>query len=349
MLNKLPQKPLLVLIMVLIIFSGVLAMKGFVSDPEKSDQNMIATLDRDLFINQQTKKTVESPDLALVQKNSLSGVSCPQIFSSKVLGGMIGTEEEEQRKGITEYVVQSGDSLGSIADNFNISLNTLLWANDIGSKSVIIPGQKLIILPVSGAIHYVQEGNTLGEIAEDYEVKVSEIIAFNELLEEGDIYLGDSIIIPGGIKPAPQAVAVSSPAGVSSIPLASGLFIPPVPIPYIITQGLHWRNAIDFAHEGGSCGKPVYAVAGGEVLRVKYGYNYKAGNYVRLLHPNGILTQYGHLQTILVNPGEKISQGEIIGLIGCTGYTIPKGSAGCHLHFEVLSVDGNPPLNPFVF
>lgn len=332
------------LLVAAIIISALVAFSGsyFL---EKEEQPAIASnlTESNLFINQKGISKIENPEIAFVQKNSLAGISCSQIFSTKVLGGLIEGGEVEQRNKIEEYVVQPGDSLGSIADKFDISLSTLLWANDLSSKSVIQPGQKLVVLPVSGVIHHVKKGDTLGEIAETYEAETSKIIAFNDLSEEGEIFIGDILVIPGGERPSYLAYQPSA----AKIPVASSYFIVPVASPYRITQWLHWYNAIDFANEGGSCGKPVFAAAGGEVLKVKYGYNGGAGNYVRILHPNGLITHYGHLQSSLVKVGENVSQGDIVGLIGCTGHTIPAGNAGCHLHFALYSSTGNPPLNPF--
>ena len=45
---------------------------------------------------------------------------------------------------------KTGDTLSSVAEKFGISIETILWANDLNKNSVLKPGQKLIILPVSG-------------------------------------------------------------------------------------------------------------------------------------------------------------------------------------------------------
>lgn len=336
---------LLTLIVFLIILTGTLGVFGF-KLANQNEEICLASSNQKLFVDKQIKTGIESPELTLIQKNSLAGISSPQIFSSKVLGALTGEEViTEEEKEITEYVVKKGDSLGGIAANFDISLNTLLWANELNKNSVISPGQKLVILPVSGIIHHVGNMDTLSQIAETYGAKTSEIIAFNNLSEEGKIFIADILIIPGGVKPA-RPVS-SGLASYNQIPVASSYFIAPISSPYKITQGLHWYNAIDFANTGGSCGKPILAAAGGEVLKIKYGYNGGAGDYIRIIHPNGLITHYGHVQKVLVSSGQQVSQGEIIGLIGHTGHTIPAGSGGCHIHFGVYSSKGSPPLNPF--
>ena len=335
-----------ILIVSLIVLIGTLGFFRFQS--VNKDEKMPLVSNGKLFIDSQAKIGIESPDLTLIQKNSLACISSPQIFSSKVLGALVGEDiETEEGKEITEYVVKKGDSLGAIATDFNISLNTLLWANELNRSSVINPGQKLVILPVSGVIHHVGNKDTLGEIAETYGAKTREVIAFNNLSEEGEIFVGDILVIPDGVKPSRSQVVSSQAISYDRIPVASSYFIAPISPPYKITQGLHWYNAIDFANIGGSCGKPILAAAGGKVLKIKYGYNGGAGNYVRIIHPNGLITHYGHMQKVLVSLGQKVSQGEIIGLMGYTGYTIPSGPSGCHVHFGLYSSQGSPPRNPF--
>jgi LysM repeat protein len=337
---------LLTLIVFLIVLTGTLGVFRF--QITKEGTKISSTFNEKLFVDNQVKIGIESPDLTLIQKNSLAGISSPQIFSSKVLGALTGEDLAiEEKKEIIEYVIERGDSLGTIAADFNISLNTLLWANELNKGSVITPGQKLVILPVSGVIHHVRNRDTLSEIAETYGARTKEITAFNDLSEGGEIFAGDILIVPDGIKPFRSQIVSSQTVSYNQIPVASSYFICPISSPYKITQGLHWYNAIDFANLGGSCGKPIFAAAGGKVLKIKYGYNSGAGNYVRIIHPNGLITHYGHMQKVLIGLGQEVSQGEIIGLMGYTGHTIPSGPGGCHVHFGVYSSQGSPPRNPF--
>lgn len=274
----------------------------------------------------------EPPDLNLVQENSLISLSPPQLVTPQVLGALIeGSNLEEIKNEILEYIVRPGDNLSSISSKFGISLNTILWANDLTTNSTLQPGQKLIILPVSGVIHHVKSGETISEIAKTYQADQKEIIAFNNLPPAGEIFVGDILIVPEGVIPK-----IASP--IQYAPLAQSYFICPIPSPCRISQGLHWYNAIDFSN--GKCSEPVFAAASG--LIQKTGYQQIPGNYIRILHPNGIVTFYGHLSKILVAPGEKVSQGQIIGYTGYSGLTLPAGPAGCHLHFGVRGA-----RNPF--
>lgn len=121
---------------------------------------------------------------------------------------------------ITTYVVQKGDTLGSIAQQFSISTNTILWANDLTKKSVIREGQKLTILPVSGIQYTVGKGDTLGGIANKFDADVEEILSFNDLEEDKTIRVGMKLVIPNAELPsapvekaAPKKVAAKTTPG----------------------------------------------------------------------------------------------------------------------------------------
>lgn len=311
---------------------------------DMSNNSSFSQDENDLFVcSSEIASLIESPELLFVEDSFIKPVTVPNIITTQAMGVLAGEENEKDylypKKEISEYTIESGDNLSSIAEKFNISLNTLLWANDLTSKSKIQPGNKLIILPVSGVMHYVKNKETLGGIAKTYKVDIDAIVDFNELENEDDIYIGDILIIPDGVRPVVNKQTQTFVASVPNTPIASGYFIVPVSSPYIRTQGLHWHNAIDFSHAGYACGKPVYAAAGGTIQKVIYGKT-GYGNYVTILHPNGVVTVYAHLSGINVKMGSSVSVGETIGYIGNSGYTV--GPTGCHLHFEVRGA-----TNPF--
>ena len=274
----------------------------------------------------------EPPELILLGKTSVKAITPPQTISAKVLGSLIGDFADlKNRREIIQYVVEEGDTIDSLAERFGVSANTILWANDLSASSQLQAGQQVVILPISGALHLVRPGDTPSEIALWYKADMEEILYFNDITDADQIFVGDLLIIPDGTKPA------QLPAG-RLVTLPGTAFIKPVPNSYRITQGLHPFNAIDLGN--GTCGGPVYAAAGGIVQRV--GYDSAAGNYVRILHPNSVVTFYGHLSGQAVTPGESVGVGQTVGYVGYSGYTIPAGPAGCHLHFEVRGAK-----NPF--
>ena len=281
---------------------------------------------QNLFFEQKESAIIDYYEPVVLTGNSFKQALPTTIHQAQSFGSFALIDK--QRNEIIEYLVEAGDTLSLIATKFNISLSTVLWANDLSKNSRISPGKKLFILPVSGVMHLVDKGETLSGLAAKYKVDANEILDINNIFDKGKIFRGDILIIPGA-RPLPKPV-------IQYAPLAGSYFICPISSPCTITQGLHWYNAIDFSH--GKCGEPIFASAGGVVQ--KTGYGSMAGKYVRILHPNGIVTLYGHLSVILAGPGQQVSQGTIIGYVGNTGYTI--GPTGCHVHFEVRGA-----RNPF--
>jgi LysM repeat protein len=337
-----------ILIGTIILFGLVSFSFYFFSTAPAGSSNLIESIGnegfRDLFLGPGQRFSLESPDFVLVEKNSLTGQAPPTTFTPQVLGALVGGyETEDIKKIIVEYEVKEGDSLWQIASKFDITLETLLWANNLNKNSIIKAGQKLVIPPVSGVIHHVKAGDTVSEIAQKYKAKAEEIISFNNLSNEADIFVGDILVVPNGVMPA----APSPQYAPQWVPLADSYFICPIASPCRITQGLHWYNAVDFSH--GNCGEPIYAAAGGQVLKVKLTNSTSrwafggAGNHITILHPNGVVTMYGHIATSFVNPGDQVSQGQIIALMGGQPGTPGAGkSTGCHLHFGVTGA-----RNPF--
>jgi len=280
----------------------------------------------DLFFSQNRELALETPDLKIIQDNSIYAVSTPTVLTTQTLGDIFGGSGE-QRKDVIDYAVQPGDTIESIAKNFNISLNALLWANNLSKNSSLKVGQNLTILPVSGVLHIVKNGDTLSQITKTYKAKIDDIIAFNSLVNEGDIFIGDTLIIPDGVQPLKSAPSIIN------IPLADNFFI--YPAEGQITQGIHYYNAVDIANK---CGASIYAAASGIVQRALSdgGWHGGMGNHISILHSNGIVTYYGHLMTLFVKPGDKVDTGDRIALMGETGR-----ATGCHVHFEVIGAQ-NP-------
>lgn len=115
-------------------------------------------------------------------------------------------------KEVIEYTVKGGDSFASIAQNFNITRNSILWANNFDANHMLRPGDVIKVPPVSGLIHKVQSGETLSGLASKYKVDSEEIMRQNLLLSANDLKIGDTVIIPGAIKEEPPKPKVEVPA-----------------------------------------------------------------------------------------------------------------------------------------
>ncbi|MBU4350834.1 M23 family metallopeptidase [Patescibacteria group bacterium] len=289
----------------------------------------------------------QSPDFYLIQRNSFKAMPPSGTIKPQVLATLSENEEDltGDRSGIVEYIVKAGDTLSSIADQFGLSLETILWANNLTKNSTVTIGKKLVILPTSGTMHMVKAGETLGEIVKKYKGDLTQTISFNDLDNENQVFIGDIVVIPGGILPPKPVVAVKPTPGLA--PTTAGYFLCPVSSPCRITQGLHWYNAIDFSH--GKCGEPIYAAASGIVQRAKtttltsrWAFG-GAGNHISISHPNNTTTFYGHLLSVVVNVGDQVSKGQVIAYMGGAPGTPGAGrSTGCHLHFGITGAS-----NPF--
>ena len=263
----------------------------------------------------------------------------------------IGVYADTIHDQIVVYKVKSGDSPAGIAKRFGITLNTLLWANDLRSASLIKVGDQLVILPVSGIKYQVKRGDTIESIAKKFKSKeddlssvVTDILQFNGLAVNERLEEGSVIIIPDGEMTiaAPAPVSPKSPVLRPNLGLPEyiGYFLKPVlggynPRARQTNHGIHGYNGVDIAVDYGS---QIAASAAGTVIRVKStGWNGGYGKYIVISHPNGTQTLYAHMSSVLTEVGQHVVQGALIGYVGSTG-----NSTGPHVHFEIRGAK-----NPF--
>ncbi len=250
-------------------------------------------------------------------------------------GSMADIEDQSASDTISVYVVREGDSLSQIAKMFDVSTNTIIWANDL-HKSLIKEGQTLVILPVSGVRHEVVKGETLASITKKYKGDLDEILGFNDLSENSSLAVGDIVIIPDGEVGSYSFGSTGSSQRIvrgANNPSYEGYYIRPVN--GTKTQGLHGYNAIDI---GAPIGTPIFASATGKVIISRSGgWNGGYGSYVVVKHDNGTQTLYAHANENIVYVGQRVVQGQVIGYVGNTGK-----STGPHIHFEIRGAK-----NPF--
>lgn len=247
------------------------------------------------------------------------------------------------RDKIVEYEVLGGDTLETISKKFDISIDTVKWANNLKSDT-IKPGQVLKIPPITGVVHKVASGENIYSIAKKYNTDAQNIVnfPFNDFADLDTFALtpGQLLYVPNGVieeeKPAVQPSSqfyAQIQAGVHG----SSNFI--WPTSGLITQYPVWYHmALDIANPSLPA---VLASDTGTVTFagcIQYGY----GCHIIIDHANGYQTLYGHLSAINVSPGQAVSQGQKIGNVGSTGR-----STGPHLHFEIRS--GGTLLNPLNF
>lgn len=123
------------------------------------------------------------------------------------------TTAQPARHDITNYVVQSGDTLSQIAQKFNVTSDTIRWSNNLSNADSLSPGQTLKILPITGVLYTVQSGDTTASLASKFQANDAQIAEYNDADVKG-LKVGQQIIIPEGQiqeAPKPQAAPVTAP------------------------------------------------------------------------------------------------------------------------------------------
>ena len=204
---------------------------------------------------------------------------------------------DEPADGGEVYRVQTGDTLGIIAERSGLGLLAIMELNEISNPNLIVPGQELR-LPAGG---------TTTARASDSEENSSGLAARLAWSSAGSS--------------APARIVRTSSFAWPTVGLITT---------YFGERG--WASprghaGIDISAPWGT---PVKAAADGKVV----GATSSGGGYgleILLEHAGGLMTRYAHLSQIGVNVGERVERGELIGRVGSTGF-----STGPHLHFEVL-------------
>lgn len=236
------------------------------------------------------------------------------------------------RSSIVTYTIQPGDNDWAIARRFGLDVDTLRFSNEWMRRNpdLIHPGKELVILPLKGAYHAVEEGETLQSIAQRYGVPAADIVQFplNAVNAAGLLRIGQKLVIPNGRLDYADRILAPGPARGYALTW---------PLRGKVTQGYHRGHlAIDIATFYGA---KVYASRGGRVIYARFSPDGWLGFRVIIAHGNGLATSYSHLSGIVVEEGQVVGRGEVIGQVGSTG-----NSTGPHVHFEVIS--GGVRVNP---
>ncbi len=256
------------------------------------------------------------------------------------------------------YEIQSGDTLGLIAENFNIPLADLIDMNETieNEESMIRVGDEIIVTVPEPelAVDYTKQEY----YEEDYEADIIYI-------DNDSWYTTKSVVVQepsAGHRKAVALVSYENNKEISrdiqkeevtyeAVPkiVERGTIVPPTYIKPIsggrLSSGFGRRKSptkgASTYHKGVDWATPVgtavMASNGGVVTRAGWGRGY--GYVIYISHSDGRETRYGHLSKILVKSGQSVKQGEKIALSGNTGV-----STGAHLHFEILI--GGSQVNP---
>lgn len=175
------------------------------------------TVSQDGLISHAYADTTQSTLTALEEAANSDATNEDATFSNNIMvKPNPDSVQDLVAKSVVIYETKGGDTLSSIARKFDISSNTIAWANNLPSQT-IKPGWFLKILPTDGVLYQVDSNDTLPDIAEYFKGNIETIVSYNGLATEEDITEGQWIIIPDGSVPPPPAPA---PAPTPNTPAA---------------------------------------------------------------------------------------------------------------------------------
>lgn len=249
------------------------------------------------------------------------------------------------------HTIAGGESLYTIARKYDVTTQSLVLANNLGSPDKIVVGQKLVIpgrsdlMPAGGAPIQVASAAPapapLGQTASSNPTARPAGLGANTL--QAAATPAPVATKPAATPAAPQVTQVASipttPAPAAAAPAAAA----------VASDKFRWpvsgRVITDFAGSRGTGinidvpeGSPVKAADNGTVIYVGSGVE-GYGNLVLIRHPNGYVSAYAHLKSMSVAKGANVSRGDSIGAVGATG-SVSKPQ----LHFELRK--GATPVDP---
>jgi murein DD-endopeptidase MepM/ murein hydrolase activator NlpD len=268
--------------------------------------------------------------------------------------------KDRARTTTEQYIVKRGDTLSSIASAFNVSVQTVLWANNMSSSDYLKVGQTLEIPPQDGVVVKIALGDTVESLAKKYSATAADIVDFNWLEAPYTLVVGEELFIPNGEMPVVAiAKASSTPTTYKQSSVAYtqttvdpnvGRFLGPVMNgPYAMSRGYFpGHYGMDFYPTGG---RPnIIAACAGTVISAGWGYwgtSYGGyGYYAHIDCGNGYTILNAHMASLAVSAGQYVAKGQALGVVGATGVAY-----GVHTHFELrkgASLSGRINPAPYI-
>ncbi len=283
---------------------------------------------------------------------------------------LYGTNEKQNT-----YIVQSGETIESIAYKNKLSTGEFLIANPkfTSVNNLLSEGMEVNIGLISPLVTLTTELHKIEDLEVDYEteteydntkrasyskVKQAGVKGLNRVTEKVKVSNGDTknviIVSKTELKTPVKEIVVKGGRKTSTGPVVYGetiygdtqSWIWPTQSPYVISSpyGYRWgklHEGLDISGVG--YGSPIYAANGGNVTYS--GWYGKGGITIIINHNNGYYTMYAHLASTLVQNGASVSKGQVIGTMGKSGF-----ATGTHLHFSTYVGEpyhGGRTFNPF--
>jgi len=260
------------------------------------------------------------------------------------------------------HLIQRGDTVYGIAQRYGVSTRALIDWNTLSPPYTLIPGQRLRLPQSQGYV--VQRGDSVYAISRRFGVDMATLVRTNNMQPPYTIQVGQRLRLPANASQARQTAAGQVQTA-SLPPVRPGtqdtrsdtvtvrpLDKPQPPKPVVTVAKLPPRASTGFiwpvegrvlssfgAKENGlhNDGVNIAAPRGAPVRAADNGVVAYAGQEIRgfgnlllIKHEGGLITAYAHTDAILVERGDKVTRGQVIGKVGTTG-----GVDTPQLHFEV--------------
>jgi murein DD-endopeptidase MepM/ murein hydrolase activator NlpD len=265
----------------------------------------------------------------------IDDVARAQITARGVIAGTRSptTVAAPEARPVVVRTIVKEDSLSSMANYYDLSLEALAYANNITEEDQgLAVGHELLIPPGEGALYKVKDGDTPESVADRFKVEPAVVMSYNRVYFEPEHFaVGQLIFVPGATLPAlkrtERSKSIALPSN-ASLPARTGRL--GLPVRGVFTQYFWWgHTGVDIAAPYGTgigASDDGIVVATGPVA--------VGGLRVCVQHAGGLQTCYYHTSAVYVTPGQTVARGQLIAAIGLTGVT-----TGPHVHWE-LKVNG---------
>lgn len=224
---------------------------------------------------------------------------------------------------LKRHRLEAGETLESIARQYNLIPATLLGMNPILQQQPVTLGTEIVIPPYNGIQVNIPPGRSWQEVVKAYNARPDVVFEVNGCQTQPTV-----LFLPG-VNWSPKGPPVPA------LSLLSGY---PLPQPTTMQMGYGWQlnpvlGRVVF-HSGldltATVGTPVLSVGAGKIAFAGEREGY--GKLVVVNHSSGKQTRYAHLDQIEVKVGQSVNLGDILGTVGTTGQP---DSHEPHLHFEI--------------
>lgn len=224
---------------------------------------------------------------------------------------------------MTSYTIGEEDRYSIIAEKFQINLASLISLNEIDSNKTPVVGSKLKIPNISGVFYKVKKGDTLASISSQFDLNIDDISRVNQLYSSV-IHIDEEIFLPGVTMDEDRLKRI---LGNRFIVPAAGTVKNTYGSSLDPTTGLrNYSYGIDILNDKGTA---VYAAKEGVVTNTSY--NAYFGRVILLNHSGSFQSMYGCLDSINVEPGQLVRQGDLLGYMGNSGF-----KSNDHLQFSIF-------------